>query len=119
MLMCVSRPGEGVVGITGRALRTHGFIAAVIVAFLFAIPHAAPRRMESRPGIPEGLIGVPIDAHTRVAAPPVERASRAEAGATFQIINIGSSVPPPALAAFQHALDIWADLINSPIPIEV
>ena len=90
--------------------------------------------MEMKAGESHGIIGVPRDAHTRVVGPtsgaPLGRQttsrvagqgqSTAAAHATFQVTDFpGQALSTDARAAFQHAVDIWAGLINSPVPIRI
>ena len=93
-----------------------------------------PRTMERKAGEVHGIIGVAHDAHTRIvgaatlphgpylnARSPVRQGqSAAGAHATFQVIDFSSqALSAEAKAAFQYALDIWGELINSPLPIKV
>jgi hypothetical protein len=79
--------------------------------------------MEKRTGEVHGIVGVPRDANTRIVAVAPQRTDggiQASAHATFQVIDFPQGqLSPEARAAFQHALDIWARLINSPVTIKV
>ncbi len=62
------------------------------------------------------LIALPWDAHTHVPAPPGP-AIVGDGGATFQVTYTGFTTE--AQAAFQRAVDIWAGLVSSPVPIRI
>jgi hypothetical protein len=105
-------------------------LVVCLVVSVAAVVKERPRTMEMRQGEVHHIIGVPIDAHTRIVAGEAARRLRAfgksraqvqaPAQATFTISpNTIDPLPAPALAALQYAANIWAELINSPVPIEI
>lgn len=76
-------------------------------------------RQETRRGDLHTLRAIPIDAHTRLvpATATRGRSLRASATATFAVTYTGFT--PQARAAFQHAVDIWSNLVASPVPIAI
>ena len=63
------------------------------------------------------LIGIPQDSLTSVAPPAPLHHLQANATATFVVTYTGFT--PQAQAAFQAAVDVWSNLITSPVPILV
>ena len=131
--------------IVGRILLSPWVLVLCGLPFALALFGERPRTMgmkamemkamEMKAGEPHGIIGVPRDAHTRVVgltsgAHALGRQttsrvagqgqSTAAAHATFQVTDFpGQALSTDARAAFQHAVDIWAGLINSPVPIRI
>ena len=106
-------------------MRTRGFL--LVLATLCAI--ASPVRAQPAPapvaadGPRMVVYGSDVDAGTRVGAPtPATKAedptaATAAATATFSVTYTGFT--PAAQAAFQAAVDIWAGLVTSSVPITI
>ena len=62
------------------------------------------------------LVALPWDVHTRVPAADGP-AVAPDGGATFQVTYTGFT--SQAQAAFQRAVDLWAGLVSSPVPIRI
>lgn len=68
------------------------------------------------------LVGLPGNAFTfvRKPDPSLRQFLTGDAGtATFQVTYVGFESFPAAQAAFQAAVDIWSELVDSPVPIKV
>jgi hypothetical protein len=78
---------------------------------------SGPKVRPMRARLSEGTVGIPIDANTRTIAPPGQEGIRAAAVSNW-VVNY-SGFTPQAQAAFQHAINIWASRVNSPVPIVV
>jgi hypothetical protein len=109
----------------GSARPGYRLLAALLVlaASLTASPRPVGAQVgsagvESGPGRPVVLLADPTEANTVVPAPPApEAGTGAVATSTFQVTYTGFT--PQAQAAFQRALDIWGQVISSPVPIKV
>ena len=73
------------------------------------------------PEIAEGLLADPTNKFTRVAAPSRAnlRADGSESLATVNVTYIGFESSPAAQIAFQRAVDIWASLLVTPVPLTI
>jgi hypothetical protein len=68
------------------------------------------------------LLAAPGNAFTFVARPPELVSDTSQglvAAATVNVTYVGFTAYPQAQAAFQAAVDVWARLISSPVPIKV
>jgi hypothetical protein len=98
-------------------------IAALVVAI--ALVSASPRTLaDARSRIVHlcTLVAAPGDAFTYVPPPPLPRTglrAHVVAGATINVTYVGFESFPSAQASFQAAVDIWSQLISSPVPIKV
>ena len=126
--------------IVGRVLLSPWILVLCGLTFVLQLSAEHPRTMERKAGERHGIIGVARDAHTRVVAAGavpqrvettttarvggLTQAStvsvQAEAHAAFQVIDFSSQpLSAEAKGAFQHAVDIWAGLVNSAVPIRI
>jgi hypothetical protein len=98
-------------------------IAALAVAI--ALVSSSPRTLaDTRSRLVDlcTLVAVPGDAFTYVpppTPPPAGLRARAVTGATINVTYIGFESFPAAQGAFQAAVDIWSQIISSPVPINV
>jgi len=100
-------------------------IALLVVGGLLAVPAATgattepTATVELAPGQTAVLLAEPTDAYTSVPAPEAAACTGCvgAAQATFQVHYTG--FPPAARAAFQAAVDTWASVISSPVPIVI
>jgi hypothetical protein len=96
-------------------------LIAVVLTLLLLAPLwtgqlARADGLEWMPGGRVELRASDTTARTRVVAPP----RRSAQAATFVVnYDAGFQANPAAQAAFQHAVDIWAGQISSPVPIAV
>ena len=98
----------------------HVLLSFVILGALSLAPvhsQSVSPQADVRAVVPTPIIGILRDSNTRVAPPLALQSLHAEATATFVVNYTGFT--PQAQAAFQAAVDVWANLITSPVPIVV
>ena len=99
--------------------------AAATAALLILIPPTTAQSSGLGRQIAElcRLVAVPGDAFTFVPPPPEPQVSGLARSAVvtpqINVTYVGFDAFPAAQAAFQHAVDIWAGLISTPVPINV
>ena len=99
---------------------SHVLLSFVILGALSLAPvhsQSGSPQADVRAVVPTPIIGILRDSNTRVAPPLALQSLHAEATATFVVNYTGFT--PQAQAAFQAAVDMWANLITSPVPIVV
>ncbi|HLE27029.1 MAG TPA: hypothetical protein VI793_02855 [Anaerolineales bacterium] len=76
---------------------------------------------EERPGVMIQLRALDYDLPYHVPAPvaALQKAKRPGAQTANVVVNYNPGFAPEAQSAFQHAVDIWAGLISSPVSITV
>ena len=80
-------------------------------------PAALQRMQEGHAASGQGLVGVPVDAFTRIG-PPANYDPEGPRSATI-IVNYLNAPPASVVTAFNYAKDIWAATLNSAVTIRI
>ncbi|NJM24665.1 MAG: hypothetical protein HC859_03230, partial [Bacteroidia bacterium] len=99
------------------------WITVLLLGSMLTAYAQMPKPMMMKPKAPIICYGKKEDQHVHIP-PPEEYQRLANAGArvqtaTFNVTYVGFEGSPDAKAAFQKAVDIWATLIDSPVPINI
>ena len=80
-------------------------------------PAALQRMQEGHAACGQGLVGVPVDAFTRIG-PPANYDPEGPRSATI-IVNYLNAPPASVVTSFNYAKDIWAATLNSAVTIRI
>ncbi|MEO8481131.1 MAG: FG-GAP-like repeat-containing protein [Acidobacteriota bacterium] len=113
-----------VLGVSVAPARSASTVLLVVAGLIAFAPteQAAQHPVHSRVIDLCTLVAVPGNAFSYIPAPtpPPAGALRARStAATISVTYVGFDAFPQAQAAFQSAVDIWASLISTPVPISV
>ncbi len=80
-------------------------------------PPALQRMQEGHAACGKGLVGVPVDAFTRIG-PPATYDPDGPRTASI-LVNYLGTTPPAVVSAFNYAKDLWADALSTPVTIRI
>jgi hypothetical protein len=107
--------------IIGPILVTLILLSPTLVSFSPPPPGSQSLGVQSMTAPRVVLVADPVNSFFYVPAPPAGQLRIQSATITVNYLTTGScsTWDPSAQAAFQYAVDIWASLVTSPVPIEI